>query len=131
MTHVRQILLTALLALTVVSVGLLVGCDRRQSFGFGGSYYSGSSRLYPRSTSYGGYVYSSGNISRIHSRSYPSYPLVIRRGYRTSGYYSPHTSRRTHYYRPSGHSTGRGSSSYRSGSHRSSGHSSSGRSGHR
>ena len=118
MTHVRRILLTALLVLTVVSVGLLVGCDRRQSFGFGGSYYSLSGRTYPRSTSYQGYLYSPGNISRIHSRSYPSSPLVIYRGYRTSGYYRPYTrpytrphtsrrpSRRTHPYPRSGHSTG-------------------------
>ena len=126
MTHVRQILLAALLVLTVVSVGLLAGCDERQSFGFGGSYYSGSSRLYPRSTSYGGYVSSPGNISRIHSRSYPTSPFVIRRGYRTSGYYKPytrpHTIRRTHPYPRSGRSTGRSSSGS---------HGSSGRSGHR
>lgn len=122
MTHVRQILLTALLVLTVVSVGLLVGCEGRQRFGFGGAYYSSSNRMYPRSTSYGGYLYSPGNISRIHSRSYPSTPLVIHRGYRTSGYYSPyirpytrpytrpHTSRRPsrrpHHYPRSSHSTG-------------------------
>ncbi len=114
MKHVRQILLAALLVLTVVSVGLLAGCDERQRFGFGGAYYSSSDRMYPRSTSYGGYLYSPGNISRIRSRSYPSTPLVIHRGYRTSGHYSPytrpHTIRRTHPYPRSGHSTGRSSS---------------------
>ena len=119
MTCVRQILLTALLVLTAVSAGLLAGCDRRQSLGFGGAYYSSSDRMYPSSTYYQGKLYYPGNISRVHVRSYPSIsPLVIYRGYRVGGYYRPYTrpytrprtirrpSRRTHPYSRSGHSTG-------------------------
>ena len=121
MTHMRQILPTALLVLTAVSAGLLAGCDRRQSFGYGGSYWSGGSyprlayhrptQLYspPRTVYIGsGSLYYQRTISHTRIRSYPRVyrPLVTRRGYRYGGRRRAPTGRRTQHYRRSGGSHG-------------------------
>jgi len=76
MTHARQILLTALLVLPLLSLMLLTGCDKRHRISHGRAYYYGTQPHY------------SDRVVHIGVRSHPRPParVVVHRGGHGSGY---------------------------------------------